>query len=139
MTALSLEDIGWNSFFQAQLAPLAGEYQLDAAADDPARVAPYRVVIEYQDRYRLLGADGYAWGQMTGNLLRAAMDDRFAGDYDLIEWRRKNHGYAHERVLFTGTFERADGGKHPRESEDQPGRGHHGRPCRPIGVIQRTG
>ena len=45
MTALSLEDIGWNSFFQAQLAPLAGEYQLDAAADNPARVAPYRVVI----------------------------------------------------------------------------------------------
>ena len=38
-----------------------------------------------------------------------AMDDRFAGDYDLIEWRRKHHGYAHERVLFTGTFKRADG------------------------------
>ena len=39
-----------------------------------------------------------------------AMDDRFAGDYDLIEWRRKTHGYAHERVLFTGTFERVGGG-----------------------------
>ena len=38
-----------------------------------------------------------------------AMDGRFAGNYDLIEWRRKNHGYAHERVLFTGTFQRADG------------------------------
>ena len=38
-----------------------------------------------------------------------AMDERFAGDYDLIEWRRKHHGYAHERVLFTGTFKRADG------------------------------
>ncbi|MDG2124980.1 MAG: hypothetical protein P8J87_14860, partial [Verrucomicrobiales bacterium] len=37
------------------------------------------------------------------------MDGRFAGDYDLIEWRRKNNGYAHERVLFTGTFKRADG------------------------------
>ena len=39
----------------------------------------------------------------------AAMNDRFAGDYDLIKWRRKHHGYAHERVLFTGTFKRADG------------------------------
>jgi hypothetical protein len=38
-----------------------------------------------------------------------AMDTRFAGDYGLIEWRRKNHGYAHERVLFTGTFKRVDG------------------------------
>ena len=33
----------------------------------------------------------------------------FAGNYDLIEWRRKNHGYAHERVLFTGTFQCVDG------------------------------
>jgi len=38
-----------------------------------------------------------------------AMDGRFAGDYDLIEWRRKNNSYSHERVLFTGTFQRADG------------------------------
>lgn len=38
-----------------------------------------------------------------------AMDGRFAGDYDLIEWRRKNNGYSHERVLFTGSFKRADG------------------------------
>ncbi|MGY8647704.1 MAG: hypothetical protein ACKVLL_10145 [Verrucomicrobiales bacterium] len=37
-----------------------------------------------------------------------AMDGRFAGDYDLIEWRRKNNGYSHERVLFTGSFKRAD-------------------------------
>jgi len=37
------------------------------------------------------------------------MDGRFAGNYDLIEWRRKNHGYAHERVLFTGTFQCVDG------------------------------
>lgn len=88
MTELSLEDIGWNPFFQAQLAALAGEYQLDAADDEPSRVAPYRVVIEYQDRYRLLGADGHAWGQMTGNLLRAAMDDRLCrpavGDWVLM-------------------------------------------------------
>lgn len=38
-----------------------------------------------------------------------AMDERFSGDLDLIEWRRKHHGYAHERVLFTGTYTRADG------------------------------
>ena len=37
------------------------------------------------------------------------MDGRFAGNYDLIEWRRKTHGHAHERVLFTGTFQRVDG------------------------------
>jgi len=38
-----------------------------------------------------------------------ALDERFAGDYDVIEWRRKHHGYAHERVLFTGTYSRTDG------------------------------
>lgn len=38
-----------------------------------------------------------------------AMDGRFAGDYDLIEWRRKNNGYSHERLLFTGSFKRTDG------------------------------
>ena len=37
------------------------------------------------------------------------MDGRFSGNYDLVEWRRKTHGYAHERVLFTGTFQRVDG------------------------------
>ena len=37
------------------------------------------------------------------------MDGRFAGNYDLIEWRRKTHGHAHERVLFTGTFQGVDG------------------------------
>lgn len=46
--------------------------------------------------------------ELEKEILRA-MDSRFAGDYDLIEWRRRNHGYAHERVLFTGTFERVDG------------------------------
>ena len=38
-----------------------------------------------------------------------AMDGRFAGDYDLIEWRRKNNGYSHERVFFTGIYQRTDG------------------------------
>ena len=37
------------------------------------------------------------------------LDQRFAGDLDVIEWRRKHHGYGHERVLFTGTYTRADG------------------------------
>ena len=38
-----------------------------------------------------------------------ALDERFAGDFDVIEWRRKHHGYAHERVLFTGTYSCVDG------------------------------
>ena len=38
------------------------------------------------------------------------MNGRFAGNYDLIEWRRKNHGYAHEQVLFTGNFKTVNGG-----------------------------
>jgi len=37
------------------------------------------------------------------------MDGRFGGDYDLIEWRRKTHGYGHERVLFTGSFKSVGG------------------------------
>ncbi|MDA8976662.1 hypothetical protein N9F70_00255 [bacterium] len=38
-----------------------------------------------------------------------AMNERFAGDYDLIEWRRKNNGNSNESVLFTGFFKRVDG------------------------------
>lgn len=38
-----------------------------------------------------------------------SLDERFAGDYDVIEWRRKHHGYAHERVLFSGTYGRPGG------------------------------
>jgi len=38
-----------------------------------------------------------------------AMDDRFAGDLDVIAWRRSHHDFGHFRVLFTGTFKRADG------------------------------
>lgn len=98
MTKLSLADIGWGSFFQAQLDNLAENVTLEASPDGPGgpgrpddggeRVAPYRVVIEYQDRYRLLGVHGHIWGQMTGNLLRAAMDDRLrrpaVGDWVLM-------------------------------------------------------
>jgi len=38
-----------------------------------------------------------------------SLDERFAGDLDVIEWRRKHHGHGHERVRFTGTYARADG------------------------------
>lgn len=89
MTASSLEDIGWSPFFQAQLEALQ---HTDGADEGDFGAAPYRVVIEYQDRYRLLGVDGqtpgHTWGQMTGNLLRAAMDDRLCrpavGDWVLM-------------------------------------------------------
>ncbi|MDP6546072.1 MAG: hypothetical protein QGH60_18990 [Phycisphaerae bacterium] len=38
-----------------------------------------------------------------------AMDDRFAGDLKVIAWRRSHRDFGHFRVLFTGTFTRADG------------------------------
>ncbi len=79
-----------------------------------------QALVELIARYR--DTPGEAKSLMMGSLIAPkleafdlekqifrAMDDRFAGDYDLIEWRRKHHGYAHERVLFSGTFNRADG------------------------------
>ena len=85
MTPTRLEHIGWGPFFQAQWQDLDPEDKTDTQ--------PFRVVIEYQDRYRLLGADGPAWGQMTGNLLREAMSDRLrrpaVGDWVLA---RANQG-----------------------------------------------
>ena len=38
-----------------------------------------------------------------------ALDERFAGDHEVVVWRRKQHGYSHFRVLFTGGYKRADG------------------------------
>jgi ribosome biogenesis GTPase len=85
MTGERLVQIGWGPFFQAQLErPPEG---LDVGLD-VGEVAPQRVVIEYQDRYRLLGADGHGWAQMTGNLLHAAKSDRLlrpaVGDWVLV-------------------------------------------------------
>jgi hypothetical protein len=37
------------------------------------------------------------------------MEERFGGDLDVIEWRRKHRNFGHFRVLATGTFTRADG------------------------------
>ena len=37
------------------------------------------------------------------------MDERFAGDLDVIAWRRSHRDFGHFRVLFRGTFTRADG------------------------------
>jgi len=41
--------------------------------------------------------------------INKTMDERFAGDLDVIEWRRSNRDYAHFRLLFKGTFTRTDG------------------------------
>jgi len=37
------------------------------------------------------------------------MDERFAGDLDVIAWRRSHRDFGHFRVLFRGTFTRVDG------------------------------
>ena len=39
------------------------------------------------------------------------MDERFAGDYDVVIWRRKHQGFAHYRLLFTGEYTQANGTK----------------------------
>ena len=41
--------------------------------------------------------------------IRKAMDDRFAGDLDVIEFRRRHLGANRLDVLFAGTYKRADG------------------------------
>lgn len=64
----TLEQLGWNAFFQEQLDALA----------EPDLV-PARVVVEYQDRYRLLGAQGTAWAQLSGSLRHDAEIDRLEG------------------------------------------------------------
>ena len=37
------------------------------------------------------------------------LDERFAGDLDVIQWRRGRRDYSYFPVVFTGTFTRADG------------------------------
>ena len=39
------------------------------------------------------------------------MDERFAGDMDVIEWRRTYRNHAHFKLIFKGTFTRLDGTK----------------------------
>jgi hypothetical protein len=38
-----------------------------------------------------------------------ALDERFAGDLDVIQWRRGRLDYSYFPVVFTGTFNRSDG------------------------------
>ena len=45
---------------------------------------------------------------LRGEILKA-MDERFAGDHDVIEFRRKHLGTGNLDVLFSGTYTRADG------------------------------
>jgi len=41
--------------------------------------------------------------------INKTMDERFAGNLDVIEWRRTHRDYAHFRLIFKGTFKRLDG------------------------------
>ncbi|MCG8420764.1 MAG: ribosome small subunit-dependent GTPase A [Proteobacteria bacterium] len=51
-------------------------------------------MIEYQDRYQLIGADGSFWAQLSGNLRRKATDDRLCrpavGDWVAVRPGRKD-------------------------------------------------
>ena len=38
-----------------------------------------------------------------------ALDERFSGDLDVIQWRRTRRDYSYFPVVFTGTFNRTDG------------------------------
>ncbi len=79
-----------------------------------------RALEELLKRYR--GTSGEAKSLMMASLIAPkldafdlekriyhAMDERFAGDLDVIAWRRSHRDFGHFRVLFTGTFTRADG------------------------------
>jgi len=46
--------------------------------------------------------------ELEKNITRA-LDERFAGDLDVIQWRRGRRDYSYFPVVFTGTFNRADG------------------------------
>ena len=41
--------------------------------------------------------------------INKAMDERFAGDMDVIEWRRTHRNHAHFKLIFQGKFTRIDG------------------------------
>ena len=66
----SLDSLGWSPFFQKQFD--------DLITDDPraSELVLARVLIEYQDRYQLIGRDGPFMAQLSGILLKEAMDDR---------------------------------------------------------------
>ncbi|MFT6573918.1 MAG: hypothetical protein ACJA16_002105, partial [Akkermansiaceae bacterium] len=44
-----------------------------------------------------------------GKQITRALDERFSGDLDVIEWRRGRRDSSYFPVVFTGTFTRADG------------------------------
>ncbi|GAB4526077.1 MAG: ribosome small subunit-dependent GTPase A [Haliangiales bacterium] len=75
-----LSQLGWCQFFAAQ--PLHTE-------PTPAPSVPARVVVEYQDRYHLQGADGLLWAQLSGALLRDSRRDRLqrpaVGDWVAVQ------------------------------------------------------
>lgn len=54
---MGLDELGYSDVFADELA---------AAGD--AALLPFRVVIEYMDRYRLIGDDGLMWGYLRGGL-----------------------------------------------------------------------
>lgn len=66
----SIEALGWSPFFAERFDQLI---TTDPALAD---VVPARVVIEYQDRYQLIAASGQLMAQLSGLLLKEAMDDR---------------------------------------------------------------
>jgi len=43
------------------------------------------------------------------NEITRALDERFSGDLDVIQWRRNRRDYSYFPVVFTGKFTRADG------------------------------
>ena len=81
----TLDSLGFNPFFSEQLET----YKSTISATTPdVPLIPARVVVEYQDRYRIITADGYGFAQLSGNLLREATADRLrrpaVGDWVLV-------------------------------------------------------
>lgn len=74
---MNLQDLGYSEALASELE----------AAGDPALV-PFRVVVEYMDRYRLIGEGGFTWGHLRGGLHdrgpfeRPAVGDWIAGRFD---------------------------------------------------------
>jgi ribosome biogenesis GTPase / thiamine phosphate phosphatase len=100
----SLDDLGWNHFFESQLTD-----------DDRARHAPARVVWEARERYRLATAEGEWRAQLAGRVRHEAgssADLPAVGDWVIASLRSDDRtATIHRRLSRQTAFSRTAAGR----------------------------
>src|SRR5712692_11410592 len=107
-TVHSLDDLGWNPFFERQVTD-----------DDRARWTPARVVWEARERYRLSTGDLEWHGLLAGRIRHAARscaDLPVVGDWVLAAVRpAERSATIHRRLARRSRFSRAAAGRSTEE------------------------